>query len=264
MKKIIVFSGFLVLIFSLHCSIDSPILEEENGEFPLSFGNWWKYSKENKMISHPPLSGDSSVYRDSILCKIIDRDEFIGYDSYVLKEWSYGNNSYTLRWYIDLWNGQPGLYEIGYERPRLSHLPKGSSEYKLKFAGREFTSPDEIIQWINGLRSLRGYATSRFPPRKVLLYPLIIGKEWVSLDDPFLLKRKVIDIEDVETPAGIFTSWKIEVKNNLGMEWCEWFSNEGLVKKSLWFSGEIIIMPGIVVGTFDCYEIYLLEDYSTR
>jgi hypothetical protein len=269
-RKIIILVGFLSLLFLLDCSRDYPIFEEKNVKFPLSVGNSWTLKREFKIVFHPPVSpwGDSLVWHDSIYSKIIDRDILQGHESYILQNDYYEEDRshfFSLEWYTDSWDGCPGLYEIGHTR---GGPPKALPGYKFRFAGREFNSPYEISLWIQGLRPCKGDTITRISPRKVLMYPLYIGKEWVAFNEPSvcLQTRKVVDKELVTTPAGDFSCYKIEVVNEYTLVknsiiWYDWFSNKGLVKSYSWSISELVDENNNKVGTCEITDVYLLEDY---
>ncbi|MCK4306657.1 hypothetical protein KAW50_00355 [candidate division WOR-3 bacterium] len=258
--------ALVCFLFLLSCSRDYPILKEMNVRFPLSSGNWWVLSREWKIVFNPP-SQESRFSRDSIHWEIVDKDIFHSYSSYVLKNELYeerGRYFYSLDWYTDNWNGNDGLYNIGYWNAGGGLAP-AKSKYKLLFRGKEFNSPEEIFEWVQGFKSCKGDTHVRIPPRKVLEYPLAIGKEWVSFDDAWLQTRKVVDKETVTTPAGSFSCYKIEIIGEVwkdGGIWYDWFSNEGLVKRYFWFKGIWVDENGEVRGTWESTDIYLLEDFS--
>ncbi len=267
-----VFSSVALVCFLLllSCSRDYPISKEMDVRFPLSVGNWWALSREFKMTFSPTHSyfGDTFVVRDSIYWEIVNKDIIQGYSSYVLKNELYelGEKYSSLKWYTDNWDGNYGFYDIGYSSG--GGLPiMSDKKYKLVFAGKEFNSPKEIFEWVQGFKSYKGDTIVRIPPRKVLEYPLSIGKKWVSFDDVWLQTREVIDMETITTPAGDFSCYKIEVKI-MGeiwgddMVWYDWFSNEGLVKRYFWSKGIWVDETGNIYGTYQCTDIYLLEDFS--
>lgn len=269
-KKLIVWLIILSSFFILHCSRDYPIFEQKDVKFPLSIGNWWKLSRKWKMVFNPPVSpwGDSIVLYYSIHWEIVDKDNLCGYQSYVLQNEYYEENEgyfYTLDWYTDFWGGRHGLYHIAYSG--VGGLPikfLTVPGYKFKFAGRTFNSPHEILLWIQGLEPCKEDTTLRIPPRKVLVYPLKIGKEWIAFDDPWLQTRKVVGRETIITPEGTFLCYKIEVVGEVWkdyMVWYDWFSNKGLIKRYIWFTGYMTDEHGNIIGTLESTDIYLLEGY---
>jgi hypothetical protein len=271
-KRIIVWVGFLSLLLFPHCSRDYPISQEKDVRFPLCVGNWWTLSREWKMVFDQPVSpwGDSIVYRDTIYWEIMGRDVLQGYKTYVLHNElrdEQGGSTYSLNWYSESWDGCQGLYSIGYWNAGGSVIPpRFPKKYKFVFADREFDSPAEIFEWACGKTASKGDTILRIPPRKVLVYPLEIGKEWVAFDDPWLQVRKVVGKESVSTPAGHFPCYQIQVLGDWseGMTWYDWFWNKGLVKRCFWSTGKVIDENGREVGTYESTDIYLLEDCSVR
>ena len=122
-----------------------------------------------------------------------------------------GREIFHLIGILILWERSHGLYHIGYTVGRGLLLPKLTQGYRLRFAGQEFTSWEEIFTWASGWDLTKQDTIVRIPPRKVLEYPLEIGKHWVAFDDVWLQTRRVIDKELVTTRAGIFSCYKIEV-----------------------------------------------------
>jgi hypothetical protein len=250
-----------------NCSKDYPIFGKTSGRFPLDQGNWWKLSYE---WSYVRKSGpfDSLGTSGELLWDIIDRDVLAGHESYVLRDTYYeetGSTYTSLAWYTDFWKGWEGLFEIGYAWGG-SPGPLGDfSGYKFKVAGKVFDSPREVLLWVSGMVPTQGDTTVRIPPRKVLAYPLSLGKKWVAFDWPWLQEREVIDFEDISVIAGIFPCWKIrvlgEVLDQDDIIWYDWFSDQGLVKRYICFEHELLDPYGNPVGTYESKEVYLLESY---
>jgi hypothetical protein len=270
-ERLIVWVGLLGALCFLHCSEDYPIFEKRDGRFPLRVGNWWILSEERTIDFYPEapswINENPWVHRDSVYWEIIDKDILRGYSTYVLKNELLGDeSSYSLEWYTDYWGTRHGLYDIGYWNAGASVIPpKASAKYKLVFMDREFKSPQEIFDWARGLRTYKGDSIAvRIPPRKVLEYPLEVGKEWVAFDELWLQTRKVIGRENITTSAGTFLCYKIEVIGEFWKDflvWYDWFSSEGLVKRYFWYTGDVIDELGNLVGIYESTIIYLLEDY---
>lgn len=257
--------GFLCLFVS--CSRDYPIHEEDR-LFPLSVRNEWQYEREWTLEIFPSQKDLTRTTR--IFWKIIDRDRLRGrYNTHILQEIEVSEERETwvsFNWYAEDWEGQEGLYHIAYARagPRP---PKLTSPYKIKFAGKEFNSPEEIFDYVRGIRCVKSDTIIRIPPRKVFVYPLYIGKEWVAFDDIWLQTRRVIGMETITTPAGEFLCYKIQVSGEMWDEnavWYDWFSKEGLVKRYFWWRGEARDEHGDIIGTIESTDIRLLVDYSVR
>ncbi len=66
----------------------------------------------------------------------------------------------------------------------------------------------DITQRISFEDSLQYYD----PERKVLVYPLAVGKIWTQTISPFTLKRTVLAKTIVGTPAGSFNCFKIKTE----------------------------------------------------
>ncbi|MCK4595862.1 hypothetical protein KAT73_03695 [candidate division WOR-3 bacterium] len=189
--------GFLLLFAS--CSRDYP-LHEKDTQFPLSVGNWWQYEEVWIIEDVKPIKDDIN-HNGTVHWKIIDRDA-VGrerYDTYVLEcndysEWS--EPYYSFNWYSESWEGESGLFHIAHWGVGTS-CPKLFLPYKIKFMKREFNSPDEVFDYIRGFIYTKEDTSLRVPPRKVLVYPLWFGKEWVVFDDAWLQERRVVDMETI-------------------------------------------------------------------
>lgn len=274
--RIIVWLAILPSICFLNCSRDYPLFEKPNGRFPLRVGNEWWLRREWKIEfhnGHPLGFEDPWVERYSIHWEIVDRDILEGYKSWVLKnEWyKYGEGGdSSFYWYTDSWEGTPGLYNIGYTRgggPQPPKLPRG---YRLNFAGEEFSSWDELSDWLSSGQLVKKDTVVKIPPEVILEYPLEVGKEWIAIEGLFgPVKRRVVGRETVITKAGNFYCYKVEVTLDYepwqySMIQYDWFSDEGLVKRYIWFTGEWTDPWGNPAGTFEITDVYLLDNYSTK
>lgn len=261
----------LICLLTLHCSRDYPLFEKSHGRFPLSVGNEWWLSEEWKVESSPgSRPGLENLWsrRCSIHWTIAGRETLAGHRSYVMKkELHYEEDNvkgYLLDWYTDSWGVSQGLYHIG-TIGGGRHPAKLPYRHRLKFAGEAFGSFQEIFDWVSGHGLLKQDPTIRIPPRRVLEYPLEVGKEWIAFDDGWLQTRKVVDTEPITTKAGTFFCSKIKVIGEIwkdSMVWYDWFSDEGLVKRYIWATGEYTGPWGNPDGTWVLTDVYLLEDYS--
>jgi len=262
----------LCILLLLSCSRDYPIFEPKGGRFPLDVGNWWKLSRESRWVFRPGIApyGDSMVLRGSIYWEITEKSVLSGYESYVLRnEFSEegGSTFVALEWYTDSWNGWDGLFHIAYAG--FSALPpKVLPGYRFMSGGREFGSIYELSLWICGMELSQADTVLRIPPRKVLVYPLVVGKEWVAFDDVWLQMREVVDVENLTTPAGGFTCWKVRVSGEMldlyDMIWFDWYADRGLVKRYFWDEDFIIDPFGNPIGTYEYTSVTILEDYRVH
>ncbi len=295
MKKInITFSIFGFLLLFASCSRDYPLHKKGSDlRFPLSVGNWWQYERVWTFEGIPWV--EDTLY-SNVHWKIVDRDNLLSkYDTYVLQgiesseEWQ---NTEGFDWYTENWEGEDGLFHIAYSGGGPLP-PKSLYPYRIRFMDEEFNSPSEVFDYVCGKpeRYIKQGAlividtfvldtlividtfiididtTIRVPPRKVLVYPLWVGKEWVAFDDVWLQKRKVVGVETITTPAGDFLCYKIQVYADMWDEdavWYDWFSGEGLVKRYFWWRGAATDPDGNIIGTFESTDIRLLQDYSVR
>lgn len=264
--------GVLTLVLGfVSCSRDYPIFVGTSGTFPLTCGNWWRLTHHWTFVMQPYSSPqpDTLVYSGQIHWEIIDSDVLAGHRSYVLRneyqEDLSGSTYVTLDWYANFWDGSNGLFHIGYAGAGNVIPPEPFSGWKFRVGNRDFCSPHEVYLWAQGFSSFQEDTTVRIPPRKVLVYPLTMGKEWVAFDDVWLQVRKVIGSERISTSAGIYTCWKIKVSgetlDTLGIVWYDWFGDEGLVKRYFYSEGFIVDPYGSPIGTWESTETYLLQDY---
>ncbi|OYD17633.1 hypothetical protein CH333_00095 [candidate division WOR-3 bacterium JGI_Cruoil_03_44_89] len=273
--------GFLLLFVS--CSRDYP-LHEKDIRFPLYVGNWWCYERV-LTFEGVDLPWIEDTLRFFSHWKIMNRD-IIGsqkYEAYLLKSEEYpkgGRRGTSLEWYTEKWEGEDGLFDIAYSGCSGGLPPKSLRSYKIRFMDKEFDSPDGVFDYVRGMGYAKGDTfiidtaviyiidtTIRIPPRKVLVYPLWVGKDWVAFKDVWLQKRKVVGIETITTPAGTFPCYKIQVYGDIWDEdavWYDWFSNEGLIKRYFWFRGEAVDENGNPIGIVESTDIQLLESYSVK
>lgn len=268
MKDSIKTEWLFVFLLILSCSRDYPIGPEIGVRFPLSVGNYWMLEREFKVEFS---NSEQWVSQDSICWKIIDRGNLYGYPSYVLLNESYEDHysSSSLNWYTDFWDGDYGLYNIGYSSPGGGLPLKSPKGLTFVFRGRKFSSLQSLFEWIERPYTTKGDTILRIPPRKVLEYPLTISKEWVAFGDVWLQVRKVVGKEYIFTPAGTFSCYKIQVLSDWDddgvwdedMEWYDWFGKNGLVKRWRWSKGEYYDMYGNWAGYYEVTDITVLKKY---
>ncbi|MHA2601287.1 MAG: hypothetical protein AM324_004050 [Candidatus Thorarchaeota archaeon SMTZ1-83] len=270
--------AFLSCLLNFHCSRDYPLFEKPEGRFPLSVGNRWELSRETRwefFDGVPPGIEYPLVYRSTVYWEIVARDFLKGYGSYVLKnEWYEigGERDFSLHWYTDSWKGDPGLYRIGYTWGGGVPPPKLPQGHRLKLGDYEFGFWEEI-PYLSSVQCLaKEDIFVIIPPEVVLEWPLEVGMEWMAHRSPLsTVRKKVVDRETVVTGAGTFSCYRIEVIREFGPLFLldplvsyEWFSDEGLVKRSTEMTGEWTDPYGNPSGTFVVTDVYLLESYCIR
>ena len=96
------------------------------------------------------------------------------------------------------------------------------------------------------------YETS---PRQALKYPMTVGQEWIYRPSPSGLSRRIVALENVSVPAGVFLCYKIQttIEDYPGVELFDFLSEKGLIKRSLLIRSFSITTPDgpEVLGVYD-------------
>ena len=216
-------SIFAMLPILLSCSKNSIPPNQESIEdftFPLSINNRWEYLREERFYN---CRGDSvfiSFFHDPRILNIEHKitgtevfDDTI--TTYIMSEKldfiSFPENLCTFETDVYYTNAKDGLYEYAY---RTRSRCNSSGEYPGKATC--FSTIWDIsrfpLEFIGLSASFSGDDTvaNRIHPRKHVPYPLEIGQEWLLVESPIRILKKVVNIENVKVQAGEFQCYKIQ------------------------------------------------------
>jgi hypothetical protein len=235
--------------------------------FPVEVGNSWDYRRTFYMVIHDTSAGDSLefVVIDSLHAEFLSVDELDEWKCYRYSSelFEAGNVYSDIVWYA---HPDSAFFEIAYTTPTHAGPPwKDTLDFSFRFGGRNFNSLDEFRLHLYQMRlssfaSTSAETTYWKPPKKLLVFPLMVGMEWISMTDPWKEERKVVGEEDLEVPAGHFPTLKMEMRPDMEGFWLyQWVSELGVVKDSACFdtteatneSGDTV---GYVLG-YDRYEL---------
>jgi len=239
--------------------------------FPAQVGNSWEYRRTAYMAIYDTLYADTSenFTIDSLHCEFqaIDtlRDwECYRYFSQFFKE---GDTFSDTVWYA---HPDTALLEIAYGPSRTAGPPwKVKGKYKFKFGEVYFDNIKELSRYLYQIRtfSYKGFkpdTTFWEPPKKLFVFPLSVGRSWISMTDPWLDERIVAEEGFTVVPGGGFPTLKIEIKYaDIDLILYEWIADNGIVKDSLHIMGIVTNEYGEIIGYFDAYDKYELLDYTT-
>ena len=157
-------------------------------------------------------------------------------------------------------------------------LRKKNNKTYICYKGIRFDSVEELTKTITGMA--RGYAKNDTlcDPTLDMLYPLSKNKEWnyriYAVDyGPWLVKKKVIGWEYIDTPAGRLGCWKVQVFSNpwglsenwYNMTYYQYYFEGGLAKEYLYFPEDIITTDeGVEITTVITESEYILTNYDIK
>ena len=241
--------------------------------FPAQVGNSWEYKRTFYIIVYDTVHNDTTEYLlvDSLHEEFEDIDTMADWECYRLRHilfeqgdtfpetWWYAHPDTALLWIAYLGGGK---------KSKISVEPK--SNIKLRLGEMYFDSPQGLANYLYSLRytrilPLRADTMYRSPPKKLLVFPLEVGKFWIAMTDPWLEEREVVAEDSVTVPAGDFFALKTKITSDWMEEWdlwYKWITNEGIVKDSSHVRGEAIDETGVIIGYWDSDDIYELLDFQ--
>lgn len=276
LKIITVISLSAVFCF-MSCSDDSNTLIQLTGfsAYPLKIGNQWQYEHEIAVVNFQPsvpdtpFPGDTLILGTSTVEAVRMQTLPGGTETYVLHE--------TFRETNQIWesefhyrNEEDGLFIYATLGANSQSLPKSTSnpaKTRIQFIGKEFNSLPEMYAFFERALfsdlALLDTLVIENPPLQVLPFPTEVGQVWAYREkgNPFLIEKSVIGKETVEVPAGEFEcfkiQWDLDFDNdgtpNQNIEFVDYISARGLVKRTLIFRGLVITSETgpEPVGSFD-------------
>ncbi|UCB53008.1 MAG: T9SS type A sorting domain-containing protein [Candidatus Zixiibacteriota bacterium] len=246
--------------------------EPANGDlvidrFPADVGNSWDYTRTFYLVMHDTSAGDSVEYLvvDSLHAEFLSVDLLDGWKCYKYSSQLFeaGNVYSDIVWYA---HPDSAFLEIAYTPPTHAGPPwKDAVGFGFDFGGRYFTNLEEFRLYLHQMRTSRfadSHAETTYwkPPKKLFVFPLTAGMEWISMTDPWKEERKVVGEEAVEVPAGLFHTLRIEMRPDMESFWLyQWLSELGVIKDSAYFdTTEAINEFGDTVGYVLGYDRYEL------
>jgi hypothetical protein len=237
-KSISSLLGILVVMFSMFfgsCKKNGSTGSGEIGSVPFLAGAENSYEWSATFDSSGINFYDE---RDTISIKVVSTSEVVGnYSGVVLLEGRSRNvyKGVLYTWYL---SNTDSLTEIGYNgagtlpvvMPKRNIFPSVYSELIL---------PRAVKEYLLEKKDLLDTIIMRDDPRVVYRFPLSVGKQWVSFQNPFLETREVIGTEMVDVKAGSFLCSKIKTSiefsnvQDTNLVWYDYVGTEGLVLRTI-------------------------------
>lgn len=268
---VLVAGGFMFGVFGTHAEPASNNLIIER--FPTEVGNSWDYKRTFYIVIYDTADGhiiEEDLYIDSLHCEFLRIDTLRGWecDKYSSQLFEDGNTYSDTVWYA---HPDTAFLEIAYTPPTHAGPPwKASGKLRLKFGERYFNSIDELKLYLYQMRKSRFANTSSDttfwdPPKKLFIFPLMVGKQWISMMDPWKEEREVAAEEVVQVPAGDFSTLRIDIRPDVeGLLLYQWISEQGVIKDSADFDTALAIDEfGEVIGYMVGYDKYELVGYGS-
>jgi hypothetical protein len=241
--------------------------------FPTQVGKSWDYRRTFYMVIYDTGTGETVgeyLLKDSLHAEFVSIDslndwECYRYHSQLFEE---GDVFFDVIWYA---HPDTAFLEIAYTPPTHSGPPKeGSEKLYIEFAGKHFKSTDELRLYLHQMRaSSFAYTFSETtywkPPKKLFVFPLMVGTEWISMTMPWLERREVMEEEFIQVPAGGFLTLTVDIRPELKhIFWHEWLSEPGVIKDSLHLDSLMVYNEfGELVGYMVSYDKYELIGLAT-
>ena len=205
-----IISGILLIFIIMSCTGDSS----SDFIFPLKVGNYWSYENEIKYTNFEPDSladylSDMTYnsYEEIVRTEIL----FDTLETYVINTVENVNKLDFEDYYR---NENDGFYRYAYESISLKDKTSGNN-YKFLYKGKYFNNVNEIILFLKNKIRLSSNEEKPFyedPPAREIQYPVTVGSQWNFYDNEYMrMDRRVVGLETIETIAGTFNCFKIEV-----------------------------------------------------
>ncbi len=245
-------SIFALLPILLSCSKNSTPPNQESIEafaFPLSINNRWEYLREERFYN---CRGDSvfiSRFHDPWILNVEHKitgtevfDDTI--TTYIMSEKldfiSFPENLKTFEIDVYYTNAKDGLYDYAY---RIRSRWNSSGEYLGK--ATYFSTIWDISRFplesigLSASFSVDDTVAKRIHPRKCIQYPLEIGQEWLYIETPYKILKKVVSIENVKVQAGEFQCYKIQSLIDMdndgvwdqNIEFVDYLAKQGIIRQ---------------------------------
>lgn len=238
-------SSLFIILFCLYLSgcKDSGTQNQDQGntKYPDKLNNEWEYKTITTFSYYNHSGGIDSTshdYPDNSIIKIIKTDDSLKKYKGLIKFEIYNKlspNNISYSWYQ---NSDTAFIAVAYYNP-----PGTLVEPKRNFTNRYLTLSEYkemIYSFSPDLRSLHKatYDDSiQFYdiPRKVLSYPLSVGKTWVELYTPFYRERYVNNYIPLTAAGQIMQCYEIKVNwPGYRTEFNDYISlNAGLIKREI-------------------------------
>jgi thermitase len=200
-----------------------PVSGPEIERFLLGLGNRWVYRKEKSL--------GTETYIGTLTWHIAGTKTISDVETHIIrKELKEKGELYKKDEYKAQVDNE--LREYGYEMVEGAFF-KSNMYYVWK--GMRFRTISAIIDYIERGREKDLVIYS--PPRLLLKYPLTCGDSWTWFTQPQKAYREIPDVEDIQVPAGSFTTYKVEIvypgSAGEGLRFFEWYGEGGLVKREI-------------------------------
>jgi hypothetical protein len=275
MKKVVVVVGIILLFSSCNKSVEPPDVKN----YPLTAGSVWNYDGRFETFNFRPLN-DSATFRDTVIERTL-RVECIGNvvlrDSVSTIKFISTQSDFvgTSSHYYVL--QQDTLFQYAYGRIGGSIImPKQHAKYKYHIAGLTFSSLQDAVRFFE--ESIEQFADSIIfdvRPPKTLVFPLKVGLEWSyrKRGYPFGIEKKVIGTENLTTPQGIFSVYKIQWFwdiNNDGIRdttisGFDYVGNQGLLKRTFLFTAfAVTVDDPAPIGYVDAKDEFTITSFDIQ
>lgn len=243
--------------------------------FPAEVGNSWEYRRMFYSVIYDAADGhiiEEDLHTDSLHCEFLRIDTLRGWECY-----KYGSQLFQdENTFSDtVWYAHPdtAFLTIAYtSHSGVGPPPKSSGEIRLKFGERYFNNIGELKLYLYQMRNSVFASTSSDttflePPRKLFIFPLTVGTQWVASVGLFgkIQEREVVDEESVHVQAGDFVALKVRIITGWPeQQWYQWITGQGIIKDSAHLDaiplyGEF----GELIGYVESYDKYELISHGT-
>lgn len=216
MKKIIVVSVILFICLLMSCS-DDPINPTTIKKYPDSLGTEWEYTTTFTLLfydSAGTIYGNDTLFIGNTIANIINDNDSLGSNKNLVLFSSYDEDTPQSNNYIWYSNTDDGMYAIAVSGPASSQpiLPKSIPFPQNSIFEKIFNLNLTPISLTHSIIFFDDSLQYYDPVRKVLLYPLRVGKSWTETNSPFIIKRTVKTKKEVITQAGKFYCYLVETE----------------------------------------------------
>jgi len=288
------FSLLIILIcqFIISCGDDEPVNEPSKPSdiiYPTEVGNYWSYDRlftmklDDSLIGIVGIQGIYDTTFTSTAYVEIEDQKFINDTTEAYEFVEYHNMGTVNVSYSYFTNEESGFYMHAYKYVGVA-TPK-KSDFLIEFNGHKFSSPGELIDFISRLMTNNAFVKSNAdtlyppdtafriesPPVDNLSYPLSVGSEWIYRETSGVgeIHRKIVSTAPVNTPAGTFTCYKIQLihlsPDMAGMfEMYDYICGMGLIKRTFTDSITFTDHEGNIIGTGTINVDLSLTDYYVQ
>jgi hypothetical protein len=168
--------------------------------FPCQVDRSWDYRRIFYMVIYDTGTGETvreDLLKDSLHTEFVSIDSMNGWECYRYHSQLFGEEGifFEIIWYA---HPDTALLGIAYMPPTHTGLPReGWEKLYIEFAGKHFVGIEELKFYLHQMRASsfsKTFSETTYwnPPKKLFVFPLTVGTQWISMTGLWLERREVV------------------------------------------------------------------------